>query len=154
MAAFFAFLGAALGFWLAFRFAPWPLIAVLSSRSFPYFPAKKRKALVPFFVGMALAFLLGLIHPPVPFGKGNYRGVVIETKSNYFLFQSGFSRYYVYEEGTTREVGDILQIYGNGKAFVRTAYESQFNFSDYLLSKGISSEIDPYKIQRKSCGCP
>lgn len=146
MAAFFAFLGAALGFWLSFRFAPWPLIAVALFAILSYFPAKKRKALVPFFVAMALAFLLGLIHPPVPFGKGNYLGVVIETKSNYFLFQSGLSRYYVYEEGTTREVGDILQIYGNGKALVRTAYESQFNFSDYLFSKGISSEIDPYKI--------
>jgi competence protein ComEC len=146
MAAFFAFLGAALGFWLAFRFAPWPFLAVLFFAILSFFVAKKRRCLLPFLGGLILAFLLGLIHPPAALGKGDYVGIVIETKSNYFLFQSGFSRYYVYEEGTTREVGDILRIYGNSKAFVRTTYESQFNFGDYLLSKGISNEIDAYKI--------
>jgi competence protein ComEC len=149
VAVFFLFAGATLGVWLSFRFALWPALAVVIFASLCFVIARKRKVMGFFLGGLLLGFLLGLWHPGGLLNKGDYVGVVLETKNDYFLFQSGFSRYYVYEKGTTREVGDILSIYGEGKLFVRTTYESQFNFGEYLYSKGIDHEIAAYTITSK-----
>ena len=39
-----------------------------------------------------------------------YEGMVVEVKENYFIFQSHFERFYVYEENTNKEFGDYLLI--------------------------------------------
>jgi hypothetical protein len=52
-----------------------------------------------------------------------YTGVIIEKKENYYVFLSSFNRFYVYEKGSVREVGDFLSI--QGKANELSFYSAQ-----------------------------
>lgn len=78
-----------------------------------------------------------------------YSGVVIESKENYFLFQSGLEKFYVYEDNNYKEVGDILCIEAKAKELEITSYESRFNFKDYLVNKGVKRSLSSYKISTK-----
>lgn len=74
-------------------------------------------------------------------------GVVIESKENYFLFQSKFEKYYVYEKDNNREIGDFLSIKGSKKELSFSMIESSFDFKSYLNKKGVYYELDNYKIK-------
>ena len=71
-----------------------------------------------------------------------YQGMVVEVKENYFIFQSHFEKYYVYDENSDKEVGDFLTISSKPSDFKSTTYESQFNFTDYLIDKGVKRSLD------------
>ena len=70
-----------------------------------------------------------------------YQGMVVEVKQNYFIFQSHFEKYYVYEEDTDKEIGDFLTIKSSVNDCKFTTYESQFNFQDYLKDKGVKRSL-------------
>lgn len=70
-----------------------------------------------------------------------YSGMVVEVKRNYFLFQSHYERYYVYEENTSREIGDFLTIESKPTKVNFTTYESQFDFNSYLEDKGVMRSL-------------
>jgi competence protein ComEC len=72
------------------------------------------------------------------------QGMVVEAKANYFIFQSGFHRFYVYEKDCTRELGDFLTIRGKVAPFEMTEYESRFSFSEYLGKLGVSQSLNVY----------
>ncbi len=74
-------------------------------------------------------------------------GVVIEAKSNYFLFLSGGKRYLVYEKDCLRERGDILSVYGEVKAISSSHQEGRFSFPDYLFFKGVERQIASEDIE-------
>jgi len=92
---------------------------------------------------MALSFRFLL-----PYAQGERRlsGIVIEAKSNYFLFLSGGKRYLVYEKDCLREKGDILSIYGEIKAISSSHQEGRFSFPDYLFFKGAERQISSEEI--------
>lgn len=97
------------------------------------------------FIGGAV---IGNLNLEYTNNENTYQGMVIEVKENYFLFQSHFERYYVYEEATDKEVGDFLTIYSKATEFKITTYESQFNFKTYLKDKGVKRTLTlkDYKI--------
>lgn len=70
-----------------------------------------------------------------------YQGMVVEVKKNYFIFQSHFEKYYVYEENTDKEMGDFLTINSSISECRFTTYESQFDFQDYLKDKGVKRSL-------------
>lgn len=145
MRAFSLFFGLVAGLFLGYCGLSWRLAAVLLFAGFGLLVAKKQKEAGAFLLAFMLGGVVGFIKiNPAALSKTTFRGVVIEAKSNYYILQSGLARYYVYEEGNTRQFGDFLEIYGNSKDFVRTSYESQFNFSSYLAGKGVFKEISAY----------
>ena len=73
--------------------------------------------------------------------ENSYQGMVVEVKENYFLFQSHFEKYYVYEESTDKEVGDFLTIISKPEKFKANTYESQFDFEKYLENKGVRRSL-------------
>ena len=77
-----------------------------------------------------------------------YQGMVVEVKENYFIFQSHFEKYYVYDENSDKEIGDFLTITSKVSDLKFTTYESQFNFTEYLKDKGVkrSLEIKDYEV--------
>ena len=78
--------------------------------------------------------------------NNSYAGMVIEAKDNYFIFQSHFEKFYIYEKDNTREVGDRLIVNSSPKDISFTSYESQFNFKEYLNNKGVYRELSSYDI--------
>ena len=98
---------------------------------------------------LLIGFLLGVPKTKARNDYGIYEGVVIENRSNYFVFESAFHRYYVYEKGTEREEGDILSIEGIAEPLKFTTYEGYFDFEDYLSKKGVDSELKPKTIDVK-----
>jgi competence protein ComEC len=149
---FFYFLSAfILGGNLIFRIhSPVCLLVILTALPFLFSSAKKGKGNVLVFL---LSFLLGVgvfsIRLPVNEEKKTYDGFVLQAKANYFLFASEGSRFYVYEEENTREFGDVLSIEGKAKVYETTEYESRFSFKDYLLSQGVTYQLNAYAITAK-----
>ena len=70
-----------------------------------------------------------------------YQGMVVEVKHTYFIFQSHFEKYYVYEKDTDKEIGDFLTINSSVSECKFTTYESQFNFEEYLKNKGVKRSL-------------
>lgn len=90
-------------------------------------------------------FVLGALFSNIPrqYNAKNdeYIGVVVEVKQNYYLVQSHFEKFYVYEEDHRREIGDFLKLYSKPSNFEATTYESQFNFQQYLKNKGVKRQL-------------
>ncbi len=70
-----------------------------------------------------------------------YQGVVLEVKENYFIFQSHYEKYYVYEENTDKEIGDFLTLKSSPTVYNQVTYESRFDFKQYLLDKGVKRSL-------------
>ncbi len=152
--AFFSLIGFTLGSYFGFYFYRFELLALflILLISFLLFGWRKGKsAFLAFIVSLSLSFVLERI--PLPDEKeevGATSGIVIETKTNYFLFQSGIRTYYVYEKETEREIGDVLEIRGKKSELKETTYEGRFSFKEYLSTRGIRYEIKAYTILAKS----
>ena len=91
------------------------------------------------FIGGAL---IGNLHLEYNNSENSYQGMVVEVKENYFLFQSHYEKFYVYEENTEREIGDFLTIKSKVSEFKSTTYESQFDFAAYLKDKGVKRSLN------------
>ena len=107
------------------------------------------------FVLFISFFGLGVLVPliPLPTNTGpDYGGIVIDARDNYYIFQSGLERYYVYSEGNDFEIGDRLTINGTSEPLKITNYESRFDFKKYLHNKGVSKQIvsKSTNVDRKS----
>ena len=97
----------------------------------------KRFALVLLMVFIGGA-LLGNLRIEYNNNEDSYQGMVVDVKENYFLFQSHFEKFYVYEKDCDKEVGDFLTIHSKISEFKSTSYESQFDFASYLKDKGVT----------------
>lgn len=153
MILFFSFLGLIVGLYFFRNNIVLSLIVSLAFVTIVLirFKGEKRKAviLIPF-----ITFIYGCVSSQIPIissaiNHQSYCGFVIESKENYFLFQSGLQRFYVYEEGNYREVGDILNIKSKPTKIEMTTYESQFSFVEYLSQKGITQSLNSKDIETK-----
>lgn len=106
-----------------------------------------KKAIIPMMAALLIGFILGIPKTKARTDYGVYQGVVIENKPNYFIFESDFHRYYVYEKECIREEGDMLTIEGKAEPLLFTSYEGYFSFEKQLNSKGVDSEIKPTSIE-------
>ena len=136
LAFFFTLLSASLFPSFSFLF---PLLLLIGGLFLSW--RKGKRIFLYFLAGSLLGIILFLIPHPSLYGEREVVGVVIRTKDNYFLLQSGLSRIYVYEKGSTREVGDILSLKGTFSSLSFTEYESRFSFQTYLENKRVGSEF-------------
>ena len=146
MKAFFLLLGLILGFSLGFTIfiADYLLVIVaVIIIAFVLFLSYSKKQVVIFLFALLIGFLLGFIHLPLNPGKRELTGVVIKTGENYYVVFSEFRRYYVYEKGHDKELGDIIRYMGTVSKFVTANYESKFDFAAYLKEIGVSGELSP-----------
>jgi len=97
--------------------------------------------------GISLGILFSYIKPA--FQKQSYSGVVYSVKENYFLFNSGGERLYVYSKGHSYDLGDYLTIKGKKEELDFTVLESAFDFKNYLNKKGVFSSLEPKHIDVK-----
>ena len=109
------------------------------------FKKYKKKFCILFITALAAGFSLSLIK--IDNVKDFYKGVVIESKENYFLFSSSFEKFYVYEKANDKEVGDILSISGEKNPINFSSIESGFDFTNYLNDKGVIYELDNPSIE-------
>ena len=145
MAIFFYLISTLLGLY----FLRWNLIfSILLTTIFfiiIIFKLRSKKILI-----CVLSFSLGVIVPIIKNNVTNndyiHVGYVIDAKENYFLFQSKFEKYYVYEKDNKHEIFEKLEIRSNKEEIKFTTYESQFNFSDYLKNKGVKYSLSNKNI--------
>jgi competence protein ComEC len=135
--------GFVIGFSLVFYLRDWRF-ALISVSAIPFLFAAQKKgkgALIAFLAALILGAGFGSIHPSEKKGSVDLTGMVIRTKSDYFLFESGGVRYYIYAKENTREIGDWVEIKGYSSLYSSTEYESRFSFSEYLKSQGVNYSI-------------
>ncbi len=97
--------------------------------------------------GIVLGFGYSFIKPT--YNKNLYSGIVYTVKENYFLFNSGGERLYVYSKGHSYDLGDYLTISGKKEELDFTVLESGFDFKSYLNKKGVFSSLNPKHIEVK-----
>lgn len=88
-------------------------------------------------VGISLPYVNSLIQTE----NNQYEGIVVERKDNYYLFLSRFEKFYIYEEGHDKEIGDYLIVCSKPQNIEMTEYESRFSFQDYLSEKGVQRSL-------------
>lgn len=69
-------------------------------------------------------------------------GVVLESKTNYYLVKSGIHAYYVYEENNEVDALSFLKLKGKVTELSFNSIESQFDFENYLNQKGVYNEFE------------
>ena len=85
--------------------------------------------------GYAISLILGvgiglLGHIPHSEGYETIKGIVVKTSDNYVILWRPFFRSYVYQEGHSYQVGDILEASGYCKTIAFTRYEGRSSFED------------------------
>ena len=146
MAGLFLLSGLTLGLWIGFVYSDIQSLIVVLLAAFPFFALSLKRKMLPWFcLSFLIGFGLGFLYLLDSDGSGIYRGLVVKANDNYVLLFSQGRLYYLGEKGNSYEIGDILLINGQKQPFVRTTYESQFDFGQYLRSVGVYKEIVPKK---------
>ena len=96
---------------------------------------------------LALGIVLSFLNIRSPISKSSYQGLVYSTSENYFLFNSGGERLYVYAKNHSYDIGDILTIEGQKEEFDFSTLESSFNFKDYLNKRGVYRSLKVKKAK-------
>lgn len=86
-------------------------------------------------------FGVGLSHINIEYGKTEYKGVVVDSKENYYILNSFGEKFYIYEKNNSKEVGDILNLKGKSSELSFVTLESEFDFEKYLNSKGVTKQF-------------
>ena len=97
--------------------------------------------------GIVLGLGYSFIKPN--YNKQSYSGFVYTVKENYFLFNSGGERLYVYAKNHSYDLGDYLTINGKKEELDFTVLESGFDFKSYLNKKGVFSSLNVKRIDVK-----
>ncbi|MCR5079674.1 MAG: MBL fold metallo-hydrolase [Bacilli bacterium] len=148
MKAFFLLLGLILGFVLGLLIVLSDYLLVIASVLIMFFSllfAYSKKQVPIFLVGLAMGFMLGFIQLPIESGKREVSGMVIKTGENYYVVFAEFRRYYVYEKGHGKELGDIISYSCSISKYITANYESKFDFGRYLNENGVFGQLNPYK---------
>ena len=136
-----------LSFWLGLAFLSAYVALTLVAIVFLLFVFKRFNVSV-LLVCLA-SFALGISYSLIKISnnKNAYTGVVYEAKDNYFLFNSGGERLYVYAKNHDYDIGDFLTISGNKEDFSFTSLESSFDFENYLNKRGVFHSLKVKSIK-------
>lgn len=96
-----------------------------------------------FFLGLSFSWL----RISSPHNKTTYQGVVYLAKDNYFLFNSGGERLYVYAKNHQYDIGDWLTINGQKEDLSFATLESAFDFEKYLNKRGVYSALNSKAVE-------
>ena len=110
----------------------------------------KRFSKVSFLICLGTAILgfgLSFLSITSPQTRASYQGLVYSTSENYFLFNAGGERLYVYAKNHSYDIGDILTIEGKKEEFDFTTLESSFNFKEYLNKRGVYHSLNVKKVK-------
>ena len=141
MHSFFVVSGLILGLYLYAANLPFFVLISVILFSFFFIRFRLRKTLL-FLLGFAIGILFTIVVWFVPVGNGSeFKGMIIESKDNYIIVQSGANRYYVSQSNNSFEVFDYVSISGRITRIQMHSLESRFNFGDYLHGKGVNHEI-------------
>lgn len=150
MKLFFALVSLVVGLYFFRNNLVFSIILSILFVAFIIFRFRKSKTLLLIYL-LTFGIGIGLSSLKITYNSSNetYSGFVIESKENYFIFQSHFEKYYVYEKENSREVGDYLVIKDDPTDLRFVTYESQFDFKSYLASKGVHRELQSTCLQVK-----
>lgn len=87
---------------------------------------------------------LGLSSITISTNRTEMKGVVIESKENYYLFDSFGERFYIQEKANNKEIGDWLIVNGEQEKMEFVTLESEFDFGHYLNCKGVYKRFNVY----------
>lgn len=140
MIAFLILTSLVLGLWILRL--PWYISVLLGVIAFAYALFRfKKKGFVVLLSFLSIGALVSLLDSVIPAEREEYVGIIISSSENYFLFQSGSTKYYISEKSNSRENGDILRVDGQQQKIAFPSYESRFDFASFLANKGIKYEI-------------
>ena len=138
-----------LSFWLGLALSSAYVALSITTVVFLFFVFKRLR--LKWFLICGACFITGfsfsLIKISYPSNKNTYQGVVYTAKENYFLFNSGGERLYVYKKGHQYDIGDYLTIQGKKEDLSFTTIESSFDFEEYLNKKGIFKSLEAKSIK-------
>ena len=136
-----------LSFWLGLAFRSAIIALLITAVVFLLFVLKRFKLkiclLCAFSLFIGICFSCSRIFSP----KEQYQGVVYQAKENYFLFNSGGERLYVYSKGHHYDIGDWLSIKGEKEDLSFTTIESSFDFKSYLNKRGVYNSLKSQTIK-------
>ncbi len=126
----------------------WIAIGIISVLFFLFliFKRKVKKGIIIYASIFLFGFGISFINITYPKDTTEYVGIIYQAKDNYFLFNSGGERLYCYKKNHDYEIGDIVKIKGNKEDFDFTVLESNFDFENYLETKGV---LHALKINRE-----
>ena len=99
--------------------------------------------------GIVLGISLSFLKITSSNKKEQFSGFVYTLKENYFLFNSGGERLYVYSKGHSYDLGDYLTITGKKEELDFATLESAFDFEEYLNKKGVFHSLKVSHIEVK-----
>ena len=141
MRSFLLFAGIAIGIYLYKANYIVYGILILSAIAFTIYRFKLN-GFVFLMVGLLSGTAFTLLVWFVPYNDFDvHKGMVIESKSNYFVLLSGWRKLYVSQPANTFEIFDIVTVNGSVKEVHFKALESRFDFQNYLYFQGITREI-------------
>ena len=138
-----------LSFWLGLSISRAYIALSLVAIVFLLFVYKRfsKVSLIVCSSALALGIVLSFLNIRSPISKSSYQGLVYSTSENYFLFNSGGERLYVYAKNHSYDIGDILTIEGQKEEFDFSTLESSFNFKDYLNKRGVYRSLKVKKAK-------
>ena len=138
-----------LSFWLGLSISRAYIALSLVAIVFLLFVYKRfsKVSLIVCSSALALGIVLSFLNIRSPISKSSYQGLVYSTSENYFLFNSGGERLYVYAKNHSYDIGDILTIEGQKEEFDFSTLESSFNFKDYLNKRGVYRSLKVKKVK-------
>lgn len=143
MILFLSFIGLWIGIILINNFFI-SLVTILFINTLLIYKTKKHYFII-FNSLVALGLILSFIK--IDINQTYYQGIVVDSKTNYFIVQVGLEKLYIYKYQHSYEIGDILKINGIKKIINFPTIESEFNFQKYLNNKGIYNEVKPFSIE-------
>lgn len=112
---------------------------------FIFYRFRWKKSLI-FIMLFLFGALFANIHRVYNSVDNTYSGLVVSAKKNYFILYSHGERFYVYDKNTEQGIGNFVVVSGIPENCDFTTYESQSDFNQYLLNKGVSRSIQPNGI--------
>ena len=138
-----------ISFWLGLVFTSAPLALGCVAIVFLLFVFKRFNKLVLCVSLGAISLGIGLSFLHISYKKSTFQGIVYSAKENYFLFNSGGERLYVYAKNHSYDLGDVLTISGEKEELSFVTIESSFDFKSYLNKKGVYHSLKVSQIDVK-----
>lgn len=136
------FVGLSFSYHIVFSILSFILVLIYSFK-------RDRKSILFLLLIYAGSLTISVVTPKLITPNNRVTGLVVEKKTNYFIIQEWFSKYYVYDKDSSYEVGDILTIKGSSTLVESKGIESAFDFKDYLNKKGVYYGLNNTKIKEE-----